>query len=77
MLTLTKLIDKAKCYKVVRQFRWPDGVVCPCCGSKSILKRGKDETQQERQRYRCQDCHRHFNDLSDSIFARHHQPLQG
>lgn len=76
MLTLTNLINNAKCYEVVRQFRWPDGVVCPTCGSTSILKRGKDETQPERQRYKCQDCHHQFDDLSDSIFAGRYQSLR-
>ena len=76
MITLTNLIDDAKCYTLVRQFRWPDGVICPHCESKTINKRGKDETQLERQRYSCQDCGKQFDDLTDSIFAKRHQPLK-
>jgi transposase-like protein len=26
-------------------------------------------------RYQCKDCGAHFDDLTDMIFARHHQPL--
>ncbi len=40
------------------------------------MKRGKDETQVERQRYRCKACRHHFDDLSDSVFAGRHQPLR-
>jgi transposase-like protein len=76
MLTITNLIDNAKCYEIVRQVRWPEGVCCPSCDSKEIAKRDKDETQPERQRYRCKRCEKQFDDLTDSMFAGHHQPLR-
>jgi transposase-like protein len=76
MITITNLIDNAKCYEMVRQYRWPDGVCCPHCQSKDIAKRGKDETQPERQRYYCKDCGKQFDDLTDSLFAGRHQPLR-
>ncbi len=76
MITLTKLIDDAKCYEIVRQYRWPDGVCCPKCESKAVTKRGVDETQSERRRYCCKGCGRQFDDLTDSVFARRHQPLR-
>jgi transposase-like protein len=76
MITITNLIDNAKCYEMVRQYRWPDGVCCPHCESKEIAKRGKDDTQPERQRYVCKDCGKQFDDLTDSVFAGRHQPLR-
>ncbi|MGC1528525.1 MAG: IS1595 family transposase [Phormidesmis sp.] len=76
MLTLSKLIDENKCYEIIRQLRWPDGVSCVECGSSSVTKRGKHETHPARQRYVCSDCARHFDDLTNSIFAGRHQPLQ-
>ena len=33
-------------------------------------------TQPERQRYQCQACQKHFDDLTGTIFAGHHQPLR-
>ncbi len=60
VITLTALIDDAKCYELVRQFLWPEGVVCAHCESTNLNKRGKDETQPERQRYRCQDCAKQY-----------------
>jgi Transposase zinc-ribbon domain len=34
LIKLTNLLDEAKCYDVIRQLRWPEGVVClHCCGT--------------------------------------------
>lgn len=76
MVTLTALIDNEKCYELIRQHRWPEGVCCNRCGSSDIIKRGKDESQQARQRYICKGCEHHFDDLCDSVFAGRHQPLR-
>jgi transposase-like protein len=75
-LNLTHLVDDAKCYETIRQMRWSSGVRCPKCNSPSAIKRGKDETQPHRQRYQCKTCSAHFDDLTDTIFAGHHQPLR-
>jgi len=76
MLTLSRLIDDHKCYETVRQLRWPNGVCCVECGSASVTKRGKHETHPARQRYVCRHCGRQFDDLTGSLFAGRHQPLQ-
>ena len=52
-LTLLPLIDDQKCFQTVRELRWPEGVRCPHCDSTQVTKRGFDDTQKERQRYRC------------------------
>ena len=41
-----------------------------------VLKDGRDDTEPHRQRYECRDCRRRFDDLTDTIFAGHHQPLR-
>jgi len=76
MLTLSKLIDEVKCYETVRIMRWPEGVCCIECGAKNVTQRGKHATYPIRQRYVCGACGRQFDDLSDTIFAGRHQPLQ-
>ena len=76
MINIQQLIDDAKCYEIVREMRWEDGVRCPHCGSGEIAKRGRDERQAHRQRYRCTACERHFDDLTGTIFEGHHQPLR-
>lgn len=76
LLNIQALIDEAKCYAVVREMRWPDGVKCPHCGSGDIKKRGFHNQQAHRQRYECQVCERQFDDLTGTIFEGHHQPLR-
>ena len=69
-------IDEVQCYRTVRELRWPDGIRCPSCESTQVIKRGFDDTEPARQRYECTDCHKRFDDLTDTIFAGHHQPLK-
>jgi len=75
-VNITNLIEDVQCYQTVRELRWPDGVVCPSCESKYVIKRGFDDTEPARQRYECHDCHTRFDDLPGTIFAGHHQPLK-
>ena len=76
MINLQALIDDAKCFEAIRAMRWPDGVRCPECGSAEVIKDGRDDTQPERQRYRCHGGRKRFDDLSGTILAGHHQPLR-
>ena len=76
MISLTRLLDDAKCYEVLRGLRWPEGIKCPHCGSPGVSKQGMDGRQPQRQDYRCGGCGRHFDDLSETIFAGRHQSLQ-
>jgi len=76
MVNIRDLIDHAKCYETVRALRWPDGLVCPHCSSDSVVKDGRDDTEPHRQRYLCHGCRRRFDDLTGTIFAGHHEPLQ-
>lgn len=76
MLNIQEMVDDAKCYAEVRKLRWPEGVRCPKCGSAEITKRGKHTRQKQRQRYQCQSCQKQFDDLTQSIFEGHHQPLK-
>jgi len=68
--------DDAKCFDLVRQYRWPDGVRCPHCRGAAIARDGHDDTQRQRQRYRCKTCDSRFDDLTGTVLAGHHQPLR-
>jgi transposase-like protein len=74
-VNIKNLIDEVQCYQTVRDIRWPDGIACPACQSKHVIKRGFDDTEPARQRYECHDCDQRFDDWTDTIFAGHHQPL--
>ena len=75
-VNIKRLIDDVQCYQTVRELRWPDGIMCPSCQSTQVIKRGFDDTEPARQRYECHDCDTRFDDLTDTIFAGHHQPLK-
>jgi transposase-like protein len=75
-VNIKHLIDEVQCYQTVRELRWPDGIACPSCQSTQVIKRGCDDTEPARQRYECGNCHKRFDDLTDTIFAGHHQPLK-
>src|SRR6476659_7121343 len=76
LVNLSSLIDDAKCYALVRQQRWPEGVRCPGCGGATVIRHGRDDTPEQRQRYRCNDCRSRFDDLTGTVLAGHHQPLR-
>lgn len=75
-VNIQSLIDEAKCYFTIRAIRWPEGVRCSKCNSEQVIKQGFDDTQAHRQRYLCKACVCRFDDLTATIFAGHHQPLQ-
>lgn len=76
VLNILAIIDDAKCFQVVRDLRWPDGLRCPHCDSSHVIKQGHDPTQPDRRHYACRSCGRRCEDLTGTIFAGHHQPLR-
>ncbi len=76
LINLSGLLDDAKCFALVRQHRWPEGVRCPVCDSGAVIRDGHDDTQPYRQRYRCKACSGRFDDLTGTVLAGHHQPLR-
>lgn len=69
-------VSSAACCEKIRSIRRPEGVLCPGCGGRSIIRRGKDDTQPDRRRYRCKSCHGRFDDSTDTVFEGRHQPLK-
>ncbi len=76
LVNLASLLDDAKCFELVRQHRWPDGVRCPHCSNTAVARDGRDDRQPHRQRYRCTACSTRFDDLTGTVLAGHHQPLR-
>ena len=46
LVNLSALIDDAKCFALVRQHRWPEGVRCPACSSRTVVRDDFDEIRQ-------------------------------
>ncbi len=38
LVNLSALLDEAKCFDLVRQHRWPQGVRCPGCDSAAVVR---------------------------------------
>jgi len=77
IVIIHKLVSDEQCYATVRNLRWPEGATrCPHCDSDDVIKRGHDETHPARQKYKCKSCGRRFDDLTETVFAGHHQPLK-
>lgn len=55
----------------LRERRFSSGAACPRCGSVDVQRWGR---RNGRQRYRCKDCVRTFNDLTGTPFAHSRRP---
>src|SRR3954449_12737007 len=49
LVNLSALIEDAKCFALVRQDRWPQGVHCPACGSGIGARDARDASTTSRQ----------------------------
>lgn len=76
VIKITALIDNKKCFEVIRDMRWSNGIQCPHCDSLSIKKNGHYIVQKDSQHYQCKACKRYFDDLTNTVFSGHHQPLK-
>lgn len=64
--------DEARAY--LENLRWPDGPVCPHCGSKNaVALQGKAHRKGVK---KCRDCRKQFTVTVGSIFERSHVPLR-
>jgi transposase-like protein len=69
LVNLSSLLDDAKCYALVRQHRWPEGVRCPRCAGARVARDGRDQAQPHRQRYRRAAGGARFDDLTGTVLA--------
>jgi transposase-like protein len=61
--------DDTNCRKAIENIRWPDGILCPACGSKKISR------IVARNQFDCDSCRYQFSALSGTIFHDTHLPL--
>ena len=66
--------SEEECALVLRNVRWRLGVVCPRCGSRSVVRHGRHLLFY--QRYLCKGCGRHFNDRTGTQFEDSKLPLR-
>jgi transposase-like protein len=58
-----------ECRLILEELRWPDGILCPSCGSKKISRIHK------RSQFDCDSCRYQFSVTSGTIFHDTHLPL--
>jgi len=76
LIRLSALLDDGKCFDLIRQQRWPDGVRCASCDSARVVRNGWEDARHQRQRWLCKACRARFDDLTGTVLAGHHQPLR-
>ena len=76
MINIQDLISDVQCYATIRRLRWPDGVCCVDCKSTEVKRNGHKADEPACQKYTCKKCDKHFDDLTDTVFSGHHQPLK-
>lgn len=63
--------DEQTCVEHLEKLRWPDGIICPCCGAVNKvyrLKRGYN--------YKCSGCRKTFSVRKGTIFEESRLPLR-
>jgi len=81
LATLAKhFSDEHAAWELVESIRWPDGPVCPHCGSddKSYRLKNRPKKSSEispRRLWKCASCRKQFSCLVGTIFERSHVPL--
>ncbi len=72
-MNLVKLVEDFRSEEACRRFleglRWPDGIVCPRCGGKTISR------IVERSQFDCDSCRYQFSVTAGTIFNDTHLPL--
>src|SRR2546421_3157680 len=58
-----------RCREYLEHLRWPEGVECPKCGSKSISRIST------RKQFDCNSCRKRFSVTAGTIFHDSHLPL--
>lgn len=69
MSGILSLMSEGQCYDKLREKRWGcDGPQCPRCQSSNCIVLTKASENEPNQKYGCNDCDRHFNDLTGTLF---------
>jgi transposase len=67
------MLTDEDCLAILREIKWPNGVICSSCLSKDIIRYGKYNMYQK---YLCKECGHIFNDKTGTIFHRSKVPLK-
>ena len=63
--------DEASCVRHLEKLRWPNGIICPLCGSSRKIYHVK-----RAHGYKCADCNKQFSIRKGTIFEESRLPLR-
>lgn len=72
---IQSLLKDKEIFRTIHNLRWPEGVVCPTCGSTHIVRREPpQDSEDQRWYFECLSCkgqgrHSNFDDLTGLPFA--------
>ncbi len=73
----TIYLTEENCLEMIEKARWKEGVFCPYCKSKEVVKNGWDNSGGIRvERHICKHCEKTFNVKTKTIFENSKVPLQ-
>ena len=73
---VAKFNTEEKCIRHLERMRWPDGLRCPRCEGKRIIKfEAEGKTGKERHLYECTVCRYQYSVTVRTIFHDSHLPL--
>src|SRR5690348_2555620 len=82
LATLTKFCsDEEKAMELFERWRWPEGPVCPFCGSHEAYRlQSKPETTKKKSRLRpgvlkCKECRKKYTAKVGTVFEDSHIPI--
>jgi len=75
---MERIGSKEKARELIERLRWPDGPVCPHCGSDKIYRLSAKKNSKKPCRnglLKCKDCRKQFSVTVGTIFEDSHIPL--
>ena len=75
-ITLMEVIERFSTEEKAEEWfieqRWPDGIACPKCGSRSVAR----PKSRKPMPFRCRDCRKHFSIRTDTVLQNSNLPLR-
>lgn len=68
--------DREAAVAHLESVRWPDGPICPYCGSRKASRNRDTSRALTDSRWQCQDCTRSYSVTVGTLFQRSHIELQ-
>ncbi|HVN96691.1 MAG TPA: IS1595 family transposase [Syntrophorhabdaceae bacterium] len=62
--------DESKCRSYIESLKWPNGVICPRCGSPKVYRTAKSG-----HKFDCEACRYQFTATANTIFHDSHLPI--